>query len=57
MRALAFRIVGDGIAGEVVQDAWIAVIRSLPKFEGRSSLEVLDAGALCASQPCYPAAV
>lgn len=39
MRALAFRIVGDAMADEVVQEAWIAVLRSLPKFEGRSSLK------------------
>lgn len=39
MRALASRIVGDGIADEVVQEAWISVMRSLPKFERRSTLK------------------
>lgn len=28
----------DATAEEIVQDAWIAVIRALPSFEGRSSL-------------------
>lgn len=36
---LARSIVGDSIADEVAQDAWLAVIRSLPKFERRSSLK------------------
>lgn len=32
-------IVGSAIADEVVQDAWLSVIKALPKFEGRSSLK------------------
>lgn len=36
---LARAIVGDAIAEEVVQDAWIASIKALPKFERRSSLK------------------
>jgi len=39
MRALAARIVGESIADEVVQEAWIAMMRGLPTFEGRSSLK------------------
>ena len=29
----------DAIAGEVVQDTWMGVVRSLSKFEGRSSIK------------------
>jgi RNA polymerase sigma-70 factor (ECF subfamily) len=36
---LARTIVGDAIADEVAQEAWMAVIRALPKFERRSSLK------------------
>ena len=36
---LARTIIGDAIAEEVAQEAWIAVIRALPKFERRSSLK------------------
>jgi RNA polymerase sigma-70 factor (ECF subfamily) len=36
---LARTIVGEAIADEVAQDAWLAVIKSLPKFERRSSLK------------------
>jgi len=36
---LARSIVGESIADEVAQEAWVAVIRSLPKFERRSSLK------------------
>ena len=36
---LARAIVGDAIAEEVTQEAWLAVIKSLPKFEQRSSLK------------------
>lgn len=39
MRYVAMAIVGDSIADEIVQDAWIAVLKALPKFEGRSSLK------------------
>lgn len=39
MRALASRIVGDSISDEVVQEAWMAVIRGLPAFQRRSSLK------------------
>ncbi|MBU3071309.1 RNA polymerase sigma factor [Aestuariicella sp. G3-2] len=33
------RIIGDAQAEEVVQDAWLAAIRNLNKFEGRSTLK------------------
>ena len=36
---LAKRIVGEKIADEVVQEAWVSVMRALPKFEGRSMLK------------------
>ena len=36
---VARAIVGDTWADEVVQETWISVHRSLPKFEGRSSLQ------------------
>ena len=39
MRSLARRIAGDSIADEVVQEAWIAMMRGLPTFEQRSSLK------------------
>lgn len=39
MLYLATRIVGDKIADEVVQEAWVSVMRALPKFEGRSQLK------------------
>lgn len=39
MLHVARAIVGPSVAEEVVQDAWIAVLRALPKFEGRSSLK------------------
>ena len=39
MLALARSIVGEAIADEVVQEAWVSVYRALPKFEGRSSLK------------------
>ncbi|QJI17190.1 MULTISPECIES: RNA polymerase sigma factor [unclassified Pseudomonas] len=39
MRAVAYAIVGQRYADEVVQDAWLSVVRSLAKFEGRSSLK------------------
>ena len=39
MRAVAYAIVGQRHAEEVVQDAWLSVVRNLAKFEGRSSLK------------------
>ena len=36
---LARAIVGEAIADEVAQEAWMAVLRALPKFERRSSLK------------------
>lgn len=36
---LARNIVGDAIADEVAQEAWLAVLKALPKFERRSSLK------------------
>lgn len=36
---VARAIVGDAIADEVAQEAWVAVIKSLSKFERRSSLK------------------
>ena len=36
---LARTIVGDAIADEIAQEAWMAVIKALPKFERRSSLK------------------
>ena|SRR6218665_1366769 len=39
MRAVAFAIVGSRHADDVVQDAWLAVVRSLNGFQGRSSLK------------------
>lgn len=36
---LARRIVGEKIADEVVQEAWVSVMRALPKFQGRSKLK------------------
>ncbi len=39
MRAVAFAIVGSRNADEVVQDTWLAVVRNLDSFQGRSSLK------------------
>lgn len=39
MLSVARAIVGESIADEVVQDAWISAIKALPKFEQRSSLK------------------
>ncbi|MDX1721578.1 MAG: RNA polymerase sigma factor [Pseudomonas sp.] len=39
MRAVAFAIVGSRNADEVVQDTWLAVVRNLEGFQGRSSLK------------------
>ena len=39
MRAVAIAIAGSRFADEVVQDAWLAVVRNLSGFEQRSSLK------------------
>ena len=39
MQAVAYAIVGSRHADEVVQDAWLLVVRNLASFEGRSSLK------------------
>ncbi|MDH5258390.1 MAG: sigma-70 family RNA polymerase sigma factor [Gammaproteobacteria bacterium] len=39
MLYVARAIIGTAIADEIVQEAWISVIKALPKFEGRSSLK------------------
>lgn len=39
MRAVAYAIVGSRHADEVVQDAWLSVVRNLSGFQGRSSLK------------------
>lgn len=39
MISLACAIIGDAYADEVVQEAWVSVIRALPSFERRSSLK------------------
>lgn len=39
MRAVALAIAGSAHANEVVQDAWLAVVRHLDGFQGRSSLK------------------
>ena len=39
MRAVAYAIVGNRHADEVVQDAWLAVVRNLSGFQRRSSLK------------------
>ena len=39
MRAVAFAIVGNRFAEEVVQDSWLAVVRNLDGFQQRSSLK------------------
>ncbi|HEX5844276.1 MAG TPA: RNA polymerase sigma factor [Pseudomonas sp.] len=39
MRAVAYAIVGSRNADEVVQDAWLAVVRNLDGFQGRASLK------------------
>lgn len=36
---LARAIVGNAIADEVAQEAWVAVLKALPRFERRSSLK------------------
>lgn len=37
--SLANSIVGEAFGDEVVQEAWVAIYRNLPKFEHRSSLK------------------
>jgi len=39
MRAVAYAIVGQRHVEEVVQDAWLSVVRHIASFEGRSSLK------------------
>ncbi len=39
MRSLSAAIAGDSIADEIVQEAWLAMMRALPAFEQRSSLK------------------
>jgi len=40
MKRLAFNLVGSrAVADEVVQETWIAVLRGIDRFEGRSSLK------------------
>jgi RNA polymerase sigma-70 factor (ECF subfamily) len=40
LRRVARRYVAtDALADEVVQDTWVAVLKGLPRFEGRSSLK------------------
>jgi len=37
--SVARAIVGDSIAEEVVQEAWVSIYQALPNFQGRSSLK------------------
>ena len=39
MVSVARAIIGDSLAEEVVQEAWVSAYRNLPKFEGRSSVK------------------
>ena len=39
MLAVARSIIGDSLAEEVVQEAWLSAYRNLAKFEGRASLK------------------
>ncbi|MFT7220256.1 MAG: RNA polymerase sigma-70 factor (ECF subfamily) [Candidatus Azotimanducaceae bacterium] len=39
MKYLAYNLVGDKIADEVVQEAWVSALRAIDKFEKRSSLK------------------
>lgn len=39
MKAIAWRVVGPTYADDVVQDAWLAAVRHIKQFEGRSSLK------------------
>ena len=47
MRRFAISIVGSGaVADEVIQETWIAVLRGVDRFEGRSSLKTWMFGIL-----------
>lgn len=37
--AVARAIIGDSLAEEVVQEAWVSIYKALPRFEGRSSVK------------------
>jgi len=39
MKVIARKIVGNNLAEEVVQDAWISIMKGLPSFQGKSSLK------------------
>lgn len=39
MLAVAYAIVGRGYADDVVQEAWLAIVRGIGHFQGRSSLK------------------
>ena len=39
MVIVARAIIGESIAEEVVQEAWVSIYRALPSFEGRSSIK------------------
>lgn len=39
MKYLAYNLVGNKIADEVVQEAWVSALRAIGKFEKRSSLK------------------
>lgn len=39
MLYLAYSMVGNKLADEVVQEAWFSAMRALPKFERRSKLK------------------
>ena len=41
MLSVARAIVGDSIADEVLQEAWVSAIKALPKFEGALILKNL----------------
>jgi RNA polymerase sigma-70 factor (ECF subfamily) len=40
MYSIARAIVGETIADEVIQEAWMSALKALPNFEGRSSFKV-----------------
>lgn len=39
LMTVARSIIGDALADEVVQEAWLSAFKSLPKFEGRSAVK------------------